>query len=206
MQPSTRSLLAGLAALSFSLVSPAQTPQKPAPRAAEESPRREIVIWGGGTAGHPHIIVNVKSDPGGERLILAGVRFGLRLWDPSKITLRGNLGITPVAVYTQPTGGSRSYAYGGGISAGLELAPKTSWRIEPYGDAGIGCLIFARPTPVADARRFNYAFYVGPGIRIARSRWRVGLWYHHFSNARTAPNNPGVDSLILYLGYSLHRR
>jgi Lipid A 3-O-deacylase (PagL) len=122
------------------------------------------------------------------------------------MSLRGSLGVTPLAVFSRPADSGRAYTYGGGLSSGLELTTRNPWRFQPYGDAGIGCLIFTQPTPVADSRRFNFAFYLGPGFRIPRYQIRFGVWYHHFSNARTAQGNPGLDSLIAYVGYSFFRR
>ena len=147
----------------MSLPSHAQESPNPVPAPEERLSRREISIWGGGTFAHPHLIEVGPLEFGaldlqpqsGRRLDLLGIRFDKRLWSPGKVSLRGNYGVTPLAVFSQRVVTSRRYTYGGGLSTGMELTTKNSLRVQPYGDAGIGCLIFTQPTPVAEARRFN---------------------------------------------------
>lgn len=138
--------------------------------------------------------------------MLTGVRFDQRFLSLWKFSLRGNLGVTPAAVFIQPPANGPSRAFGGGVSSGLELTTKRAWAVQPYFDSGIGCLIFGRSVPIADARRFNFTVYFGPGLRLPHQKMRFGVWYYHFSNARTALQNPGVDSLIVYAAYSFYRR
>lgn len=75
------------------------------------------------------------------------------------------------------------------------------WRV--YGATAAGFVMFTRPTPVPESRRFNYTFELGFGAdyRVADDWWlRVGYKFHHFSNAYSAPENPGVDGKVLMVG------
>jgi hypothetical protein len=193
----------GLAAAIFPILpSHAQDPRKAVPAPREEAPRREITVWGGGSFGNPDFIGSYT----GDRFLLGGVRFGQRFWNGPKMSLSGNLGLIPVAVLSQPTAGGREHIYGGGATTGGELAARNSWWAQPYGEAGVGFLMFTRAVPYPNARRFNFSVYFGPGVKLPRQRLRIGLWYFHFSNARTAPNNTGVDGFVLYMGYSFPRK
>jgi hypothetical protein len=207
-------LLIGLAVcLAAPLRSPAQDPTTPEPIPDDQLHHREISIWGSATIAHPHLIEVGPLEFGGldvlpqygRRLDLLGVRFDMRLWNPGKLSLRGNTGVIPLAVFSQHAGTSRRFTYGGGLSEGLELTTKNPWKIQPNLDAGVGFFIFTQPTPVEEARRFNFTFYFGPGFRIPRYRMRVNIYYNHFSNMRTATFNPGLDSLLLCVSYTIYR-
>jgi len=178
---------------------------KTSPDSFWNRPKREITIWGGVPVGYPHLLADVVRDVRQERLYLMGVDIDQRLWADRKLDFRGNLGVVPVAILSQPAGSGRSHTYGGGLSGGIELSPKVSWRLQPYVSGGIGCLIFTRDAPVPNSGRFNLAARMGAGFRIptkGRQGLKVGMWLHHFSDAATRPRNPGVDSIILYVGYA----
>lgn len=75
------------------------------------------------------------------------------------------------------------------------------WRV--YGATAAGFVMFTRPTPVTLARRFNYTLEFGGGVdfRIHAEWWlRAGYKFHHFSNAFSAIENPGVDANVLVVG------
>ena len=93
---------------------------------------------------------------------------------------------------------------GAGIApVGFELRWAAADRFGMFGGSTIGALWFTRRVPVPNARAFNFTFDVGGGVR-----WRVGerLWlragykFHHLSNAMTAPENPGIDAQVFYVG------
>ena len=77
-----------------------------------------------------------------------------------------------------------------------------------FGGGAVGALWFTRDTPVPDSRRFNLTFEYGGGVELPISETRTvvaGYKFHHFSNAYTAPRNPGVDGNVLYLGVMRRR-
>jgi opacity protein-like surface antigen len=103
----------------------------------------------------------------------------------------------------------RALVYGAGLSPfGLQayLAQVRGARV--FGGGAVGALWFTRDTPVPDSRRFNLTFEYGGGVELPISETRTvvaGYKFHHFSNAYTAPRNPGVDGNVLYLGVMRRR-
>lgn len=98
----------------------------------------------------------------------------------------------------------RAPVAGAGIAPiGLELRWSSASRFGAFAGGTMGGLWFTRRIPVADARAFNFTFDFGGGIRwrMRDDLWlRVGYKFHHLSNAKTAPENPGVDAKVFYLG------
>ena len=86
---------------------------------------------------------------------------------------------------------------------GLEFEVDASRRFGLYAGGTMGGLWFTRRIPVADARSFNFTFDFGAGVLIpirGQTRLRAGYKFHHLSNAKTAPSNPGVDAQVFFLG------
>jgi hypothetical protein len=98
----------------------------------------------------------------------------------------------------------RSPVAGAGVAPiGLELQVDASHRVGLYAGGTMGGLWFTRRVPVADARSFNFTFDFGGGVLIGLrgpTRFRAGYKFHHLSNARTAPSNPGVDAHMIFVG------
>ena len=87
-----------------------------------------------------------------------------------------------------------------GLEADIKLKP----RLQPYAAGALGCLWFTRDTPVLFSRKFNFTTEFGGGIRVRvddRHWMRIGYKFHHFSNAHTAPQNPGVDAHVVFIGF-----
>ena len=69
-------------------------------------------------------------------------------------------------------------------------------------------MLSAKKVPIDTAGAFNFTFEFGAGLEYYQSQSRsVRLEYqiHHFSNAYTAQENPGVDSGLLKLTYNFGR-
>jgi hypothetical protein len=76
------------------------------------------------------------------------------------------------------------------------------WNIFLAGAAG--AVVFTRNVPDMFGRRFNFTFEVGSGVQwrySSRTSVRLGVKFHHLSNARTAPYNPGIDGAIFMVGF-----
>jgi Lipid A 3-O-deacylase (PagL) len=104
--------------------------------------------------------------------------------------------------------GHQSTVYGFGISPlGFEASPwRASW-FEIVTDATGGFLSFSRAVPFRNARRFNFTFEIGAGLRLTALRrldLTVGYRLHHLSNAGTGPINPGLDANLLYVELASH--
>lgn len=96
-------------------------------------------------------------------------------------------------------------AYAVGISPfGLQIAVPLGSAVSVYTATAAGGLIFDRPFPIPEARRINFTLEFGGGVllRAGHERWvRAGYKFHHLSNAYTAPENPGLDANVFYVGY-----
>jgi opacity protein-like surface antigen len=105
---------------------------------------------------------------------------------------------------TETVEAGRSNVTGLGFSPiALEVQVHASRRVGLYGGGTMGGLWFARNVPVVDARSFNFTFDFGGGVRFRmndRSWLRLGYKFHHLSNAKTAPSNPGVDGKVFLVG------
>jgi hypothetical protein len=107
------------------------------------------------------------------------------------------------AVVTVKSETGTSTVYGAGLSPlGLQLYLQRIRGINVFAGGAVGGLWFTRDTPVPDARRFNISFEYGGGLELYRPRRSIviGYKFHHFSNAYSAPMNPGVDGNVFYIG------
>ena len=97
---------------------------------------------------------------------------------------------------------------GFGISPiGLETHYRVAERWSLFGAGAMGVVWFTRDVPVVYARKFNYTFEYGGGVRwrhTPRTSLRVGYKFHHLSNANSAFRNPGVDAHVFLVGVSLN--
>ena len=94
------------------------------------------------------------------------------------------------------------------LPLGFKYSMRTGHRLQPYIIGTLGILYGTRPIPLATAGEFNYAFDFGAGVELFRSHQRavaVEYRYHHFSNHGTAPDNPGVDNMMLNVSYNFGR-
>jgi len=117
--------------------------------------------------------------------------------------------------WTEPNGRSRCQVaeseatLGSGlIPFGLKLYALNGSRARLFANGAAGIMLFSRDMPVAGSRRMNFSVEYGAGAEVAAVRGGVivmGWMFQHMSNAYTAPENPGLDVNLFYLGL-LHRR
>jgi hypothetical protein len=112
---------------------------------------------------------------------------------------------TPLVITPSVTQPQRNATvYGGGVDPlGLSMRfGKGPWR--PFWNASGGLRWFLDRVPVPRAQRFNFAADVGFGLYHTLSphyAMSIGLDLHHISNANLAEKNPGVNFLMLTLGF-----
>lgn len=174
--------------------------------------RNEFSFWGGFSPNSPNII-GVSQD---RNLSTFAVRYSRVL----KTTGFGNFKYTfdaiPLALLRQPINHGtwedrtqRESRYGAGLSPiGAQLNFRPRSRVQPFGEGNVGFLYFTRPTPYTNTTNFNFTFSLGAGFQTFTSAHRAvsfGYKYHHLSNAFMTAVNPGVDSNVFYVGYSLFR-
>lgn len=95
--------------------------------------------------------------------------------------------------------------WGAGLAPlGIEVDMELDRRWSAYGAAAVGAVWFTRDVPVANSRDMNYTFQFGGGLlwEYHPGRWiRCGYQYHHLSNLDSAPENPGLDGNVIYVGW-----
>jgi opacity protein-like surface antigen len=126
--------------------------------------------------------------------------------------------VVPVAIIEQPQQGhtmsghsedlpgSKQNIYGAGISPfGLQMNLRRGSILQPYINGTAGVIYFTDKVPVEDSSNFNFMLGLGAGVEIwyrENQSLIFGYKYQHISNAGTAPQNPGVDSNLFYIGFT----
>ena len=80
--------------------------------------------------------------------------------------------------------------------------------MQPFAQASGGFLYFGERVPDERGAQFNLTGDFGGGVQWktgARRAWTVGYRYHHVSNGYRADVNPGFDSNLFYVGFSIFR-
>lgn len=99
----------------------------------------------------------------------------------------------------------RGMVYGAGVAPmGLEGRLQVSSRVVALLTGTVGGLWFTRRVPEPTTGAFNFTFDYGAALQaVVRNRLtvRVGYRFHHLSNLYGAPENPGLDGHIFYLGF-----
>lgn len=88
----------------------------------------------------------------------------------------------------------------------INLRPRSRWQ--PTASLITGLLLSAKKIPIDTAGSFNFTFQLGAGIEYFRTPTqsiRLEYQLQHFSNAYTAPSNPGVDDGLFKLTYAFGR-
>jgi len=104
---------------------------------------------------------------------------------------------------------SASGAFGvGAMPIGLKMHLLPSGAVRVFGSVSIGLIQFDRRMPSPEARSTNFSGDYAVGVEVPVGGGShvvsVGWKFLHWSNAGTAPSNPGVDANLLSL--SIKRR
>ncbi|MCI0348548.1 MAG: acyloxyacyl hydrolase [Acidobacteriales bacterium] len=191
----------------------AVTPVTTQSAAGSTSPsRHEFSMWGGFSPYSSHFIGAAVE----RKLSTLGLRYSRSLKSTRWASFKYTFDAVPVAFIRQPISHGvwedrtrRESRFGAGLSplgAQINLRPRS--RVQPFAEGNVGFLYFTRPTPYTNSSNFNFTFSLGAGLQTFTSRRRAvsfGYKYHHLSNAFIAPANPGLDSNVFYVGYSLFR-
>lgn len=178
-----------------------------------ERAANEYGVWGGGSFSSPTLIGSTER----VRLGLVAFRYARVLARGENLALKYTLDAVPVASMSFPvfetTGGVprevRKTITGAGLSpVGFQLNFRRRERVQPFAQASGGFLYFGERVPNAGGAHFNFTGDFGGGVQWktgARRAWTIGYRYHHVSNGYRADVNPGFDSNIFYLGFSIFR-
>jgi hypothetical protein len=163
----------------------------------------EFGLWAGGSPDSSRIFGDTED----RKLVLFALRYGRVLAAWESVSLEYTLDIFPAAVVFEPDRVRRgsSTIYGAGLSPlGLKINFGQSW-IQPFVAASVGFLYFEDDIPVPDSSRFNFTPEFGLGVQFflaPKQALTLGYKLHHTSNANTGRSNPGMDSHVIYVGFS----
>jgi hypothetical protein len=178
-----------------------------------ERAANEFGVWGGGSFSGPTLIGSTERT----RLGLVAFRYARVLARGENLALKYTLDAVPVASLSFPsfettagvTREVRRTITGAGLSpVGFQLNFRRRERVQPFAQASGGFLYFGERVPSAGGAQFNFTGDFGGGVQWktgARRAWTVGYRYHHVSNGYRADANPGFDSNVFYVGFSIFR-
>ena len=178
-----------------------------------ERAANEYGVWGGGSFSSPNVIGTTER----VRLGLVAFRYARVLARGENLALKYTLDAVPVAAMSFPSfettaGGVREVRKtitGAGLSpVGFQLNFRRRERVQPFAQASGGFLYFGERVPDERGAQFNFTADFGGGVQWktgARRAWTVGYRYQHISNGYRADVNPGFDSNLVYVGFSIFR-
>lgn len=178
-----------------------------------ERAANEYGVWGGGSFGSPTLIGTTER----VRLGLVAFRYARVLARGENLALKYTLDAVPVAAMSFPSSEAsagvprevRKTITGAGLSpVGFQLNFRRRERVQPFAQASGGFLYFGERVPTSGGAQFNFTGDFGGGVQWktgARRAWTVGYRYHHVSNGYRADVNPGFDSNLFYVGFSIFR-
>lgn len=175
----------------------------------------EFGMW----AGYSPFSFVLKGTSKDRELLLLNLQYARTLIASRLVTLKYTADAVPLALEFQPTqryvvdgkaltnpGGT---VYGAGASPLGIQANFGNKKIQPCVNGSLGFLYFHHPVPILESSQFNYTITVGFGAQFLFRPGRsvtVGWKYHHLSNDYQGHLNPGLDSGVFYVGFSVFRR
>jgi hypothetical protein len=178
-----------------------------------ETTVNEFGFWGGGSLSAPTLIGSTE----GARFGLVGFRYARVMARGDYLALKYTLDAVPLAalsfagVEPEPGGARRvrRTITGAGLSpVGFQLNFRRRERVQPFAQGSGGFLYFGERVPDERGAQFNFTADFGGVVQWktgARRAWTIGYRYHHVSNGYRADVNPGFDSNIFYVGFSIFR-
>lgn len=180
--------------------------------------KNEIMFWAGGSPTSNNLIGTTEN----ARFGIAGVRYA-RIFKPGKnIALKYTVDAVPVSVLSYPTfrfvpdgtGGfqferRRESAFGAGVAPlGIQVNFRRQKKVQPFVNSSGGFIYFTKKIPSEFGSKFNFTAELGGGVQFMlrnKKAISVGYKYHHLSNGYRSDDNPGFDSNIFYVGFSLFK-
>ncbi|QQS42913.1 MAG: acyloxyacyl hydrolase [Acidobacteriota bacterium] len=100
-------------------------------------------------------------------------------------------------------------AYGIGVApVGVRYILRPQKKVKIFGAVNLGMIGFNEVFPVPRTRKFNFTTEVDLGVMVwsrKNKAMTLGFKYNHISNAGTAELNPGINTAIFYVGYSVFK-
>lgn len=172
----------------------------------------EFGVWMGYS---PHSFV-LQGTSVHRQLFLLNLEYARRVLVHGPLTLKYTADVVPVALEMQPTTfyivhekvlkNPAGTVFGAGANPfGLQLNLGHK-KLQPFVNSSAGFLYFTRQVPAPASSQFNFTFNFGGGVQLFTRSLRsftIGYKYHHLSNAETGTINPGIDSNVIYVGFSI---
>lgn len=174
----------------------------------------EFGLW----SGYSPFSFVFKGTSKDRQLFLLNLQYARTLLAGHSVTLKYTAEIVPVAYEIQPAQrfivngkllinpGGAIYGVGANpIGVQANFGPK---RIQPFVNGSLGFLHFNQQVPILESAQFNYTISIGFGAQVFLRPGRsltFGWKYHHLSNDDDAHLNPGIDSGIFFVGFSIFR-
>ncbi len=172
----------------------------------------------GAWAGYSPFSFVLKGTSKDRQLFLLNLQYARTVLAARPVTLKYTAEIVPVAFEIQPMqkfivdrkllvnpGGT---IYGiGATPIGFEanFGPK---KVQPFFSGSLGFLHFNQQVPILGSAQFNYTIDIGFGAQMFLRPHRsltLGWRYHHLSNNYQAHLNPGIDSGVFFVGFSVFK-
>jgi hypothetical protein len=186
--------------------------------------KNEFGAWAGYSPDSPHVIGTTSH----RQLGLLAVRYARTLWENHSFSFQYTIDVLPLELVLQPkitkvifttppphntfVEGPREYVYSGGVNPiGFKFNFLRSHRLQPFiaSTAGFVGSTSRVPVDVRGGTLFNFAFDFQGGFQYYNSSrssaWMLGYKLHHISNAGRSALNPGMDSNVIFVGYSFFR-
>jgi hypothetical protein len=175
----------------------------------------EFGVW----VGYSPFSFKLKGITEDRELFLLNLQYARTLFATQPLTLKYTAEILPVALEMQPTQvyviegnelvNPAGTIYGSGASPIGFQGNFGRKSIQPFANGSVGFLYFTQQVPIIGSSQFNYTITIGAGAQFFRRSghsFTIGWKYHHLSNNYQAALNPGIDSSVFYVGFSILRR
>jgi hypothetical protein len=178
-----------------------------------EKGANEFGVWGGGSFSAPTLLGSTERT----RSALLAFRYARVLARGDSLALKYTVDAVPLARLSFPVLESSGAGFrevrrtitGAGLApVGFQLNFRRRERVQPFAQTSGGFLYFGERIPTQQGAQFNFTADFGGGVQwktAARRAWTVGYRYHHVSNGYRADVNPGFDSNLFYVGFSIFR-
>jgi hypothetical protein len=133
------------------------------------------------------------------------MRYSRTILERPAIAVRYTLDVIP---YARLSDRNESAVGKGAAPLGFEMRFRPGARIAPQARFAGGFIYFNNHMPRSGGARFNFTAALGGGVRIGLTRSIAiegGYGYHHLSNGYRAEVNPGFDSNLVSIGFSVGR-
>jgi hypothetical protein len=176
----------------------------------------EFGVWGGGSFSSPTLIGQTEET----RLAVVALRYARVLARGDSLSFKYTLDAVPVARLSFPAfeqaappvpglSERRKTITAAGLSpVGFQLNFRRRESVQPFLQTSGGFLYFGERIPDGRGAHFNFTGDFGGGVQWKtgpRRAWTFGYRYQHVSNGYRAQVNPGFDSNLFYVGFSIFR-